>query len=183
MHGDPKLRQVSAAMTGPSQQVGWETETAPEPVAESTGLTPRVRRGLSVIWLWVPLAVAWLATTWTPFDLVFIVLAAIAYLWVRLERRTRPVVVTPRAWRVVLWTALVGIGFDILVSRLHAVDPGAATAAQVGGALALVAVWLLVRVRALRSAIAAVVLFSIIVGALFIARVDRPGPPADTRSG
>ncbi len=70
---------------------------------------------------------------------------------------------------MVLWTALVGIGFDILVSRLDAVDPGAARTAQVGGALTLLAVWLLVRVRALRSAIAVVLLFSILVGASFIA--------------
>lgn len=129
----------------------------------------------SVLWHVIPVMAAWLATTWTRYDLLLAMLAASLFLWDRSSHRARPTVVTPATWQFVLGAGLVAIAFDVLVGRLVLVDADAGRTVRVGGALIVGLTWFLLRARAYRSAIGALLLFSLLAGSIFITRVDEPG--------
>lgn len=134
----------------------------------------KTHTGRSGLWRLMPVVVAWLATTWTPYDLPLMMLAALTFLWVTFTGRNGPVAGIRGAWRVVLVAGAFAIAHDVLVSRLAVIDTFSARTVQIGGVFVLFLAWSLIRAGAHRSAIAAVLLFSLISGLVFIGRVAQP---------
>jgi hypothetical protein len=130
--------------------------------------------GLSVTWLLAPALVMWLATTWTPFDLTLVLVAASSALLVRSAKRVRTVVVTTMASTVVLTVALGAIAFDLLISRLAIVEEETARAVQIWGVVLLVSVWLSIRFGVHRVGLVVILLFSILMGARVVSAVSDP---------
>lgn len=131
-------------------------------------------QGSFVYHLIFPALILWLATTWTGFDRFVAAAAALVLIALVIMERTGILTRVNPSSNILLVAGAMALIYDMLIQRMSFIDRSLALAIHLGGGLVLLVVWLCNRWERAGVALAAILIFSALVGAYSINQIPEP---------
>jgi hypothetical protein len=140
----------------------------------STAVNESGEQGSFVYHLVFPALILWQATTWTGFDRLLAAVAALTLVALVIMKRSGILTKINPSSNIILVAGAVALIYDLLIQRMSFIDQSLAFVIHLGGGLVLLVVWLCNRWKRAGVSVAAILIFSAIVGAYSIKQIPEP---------
>jgi hypothetical protein len=133
-----------------------------------------LQEGSAAYHLVFPALILWLATTWTGVDRFLAAVAVLVLIALVIIGRTGILTKVNPSSNIMLVAGALALIFDLLIQRMSFIDRSLALVIHVGGGMVLLVVWLCNKWEKAGLAVAAVLIFSALVGAYAIDQISEP---------